>query len=143
MHKHKIGYTHKSTRSNNTYVDINKTDNDIFYRNILAINSYMQELALTNDPDIKDFIKWYRGTNKKYPYNKRLGRYNTPESMMAGLVNNVLYGNQRDLSLEQLPFYEEITNACAEVIEELKHAKKLDLQSDYEIIGIQFGLGIS
>jgi hypothetical protein len=60
--------------------------------------------------------------------------------MMAGLINNVLYGNQRDLSVEQLPFYEEITNICAEVIEELITVKKLDLQPDYDIIGVQFGL---
>lgn len=140
MNKLKIGYNHKTTRSNNTYIDIDKTDNDLFYKNVLAINAYMQELALSNDPDIKDFIKWWRGPDKKYPYNKRLGRHNTPETMMAGLINNVLYGNQRDLSVEQLPFYEEITNVCAEVIEELKLIKKIDLQPDYDIIGVQFGL---
>lgn len=140
MNKLKIGYSQKTTRSNNTYIDIDKVDNDLFYKNVIAINAYMQELALSNDPDIKDFIKWWRGSDKKYPYNKRLGKYNTPETMMAGLVNNVIYGNQRDLSVEQLPFYEEIVNVCAEVIEELKLVKKLDLQPDYDIIGVQFGL---
>ena len=140
MNKLKIGYNHKNTKSNNTYISINKQDNDTFYKNVLAINAYMQELALSNDPDIKAFIKWWRGSDKKYPYNKRLGKYNTPETMMAGLINNVLYGNQRDLSVEQLPFYEEITNICAEVIEELITVKKLDLQPDYDIIGVQFGL---
>ena len=140
MNKLKIGYNHKSTKSNNTYISINKQDNDTFYKNVQAINAYMQELALSTDPDIKEFIKWWRGSDKKYPYNKRLGKYNTPETMMAGLINNVLYGNQRDLSVEQLPFYEEITNICAEVIEELIMVKKLDLQPDYDIIGVQFGL---
>jgi len=142
MNKHKIGYTHKSTKSNNTYVNLGKQDQDIFMKNVQAINNYMQELSLTNDPDIKDFIKWWRGSDKKYPYNKRLGKYNTPESMMAGLINNMIYGNQRDLSLEQLPFYEEITNICAEVITELELVKKLDLQSDYDILGVQFGLNM-
>lgn len=140
MNKYKIGYRHKTTNSNNTYVNINKTDHDTFFKNVQAINAYMSELQLSTDPDIKEFNKWYRGSDKKYPYNKRLCKYNSPETMLSGLINNVLYGNQRDLSIEQLPFYEEITNLCAEVIEELILVKKLDLQPDYDIIGIQFGL---
>jgi len=140
MNKHKIGYTQKTTQSNNTYVSLNKQDQDIFIKNIQAINSYMQELSLLNDPDVKALIKWWRGSDKKYPYNKRLGKYNSPESMMAGLLNNMMFGNQRDLSTVQMPFYEEITNICAEVIAELELVKKLDLQSDYDILGVQFGI---
>jgi len=140
MNKHKIGYTQKTTQSNNTYVSLNKQDQDIFIKNIQAINSYMQELSLLNDPDVKAFIKWWCGSDKKYPYNKRLGKYNSPESMMAGLLNNMMFGNQRDLSTVQMPFYEEITNICAEVIAELELVKKLDLQSDYDILGVQFGI---
>lgn len=141
MNKYKITYNHKNTRSNNTYVNVNNHDHDVFMKNVLAINSYMQELSLTNDPDVQAFMKWWRGIDKKYPYSKKLGRHNSPESMMAGLVNNIMYGNQRDLSLEQLPFYEEITNIAVEVIEELNSVKKYDLQPNHKLTQIAFGLG--
>ena len=139
--KHKIGYNQKITKSNNTYVSINNHDQDVFMKNILAINSYMQELSLTNDPDVQKFMKWWVGIDKKYPYSKKLGRYNSPQSMMAGLVNNIMYGNQRDLSLEQLPFYEDIINIAVEVIEELENVKQYHLQPNHKLTQIQFGLG--
>lgn len=140
MNKQKIGYFEKQTNSRNTYIDISKRDEDMFYKNLLAINSYMSELALSKDEDVNIFIKWYRSPDKRYPYNTRLGRRNTPETMIAGLINNVFFGNQRDISTQQLPYLEEIVNTCAEVINELKIIKKLELQSNTEIHGIQFGL---
>ena len=140
MHKHKIGYNQKTTKSNNTYVTIDKHDHEVFIKNILAINSYMQELCLTNDPDVQALMKWWTGTDKKYPYSKKLKRYNSPQSMMAGLVNNIMFGNQRDLSIEQLPFYEDIINIIVEVIEELNSVKSYDLQPNHKLTQIQFGL---
>lgn len=140
MHKHKIGYNQKTTKSNNTYVTIDKHDHEVFIKNILAINSYMQELCLTNDPDVQALMIWWTGTDKKYPYSKKLKRYNSPQSMMAGLVNNIMFGNQRDLSIEQLPFYEDIINIIVEVIEELNSVKSYDLQPNHKLTQIQFGL---
>ena len=139
---HKISYDIKTTRSNNTYIQISQKDHDTFMINLLSINSYMQELCLSNDIDIKELGKWYRSPDKKYPYNKRLERRNTPETMLAGLINNMLFGNQKNLSLEQLPFYEDIINTCVEVIEELRTVKKIDLQSRPFMTKIVFGLDI-
>jgi len=142
MSIHKINYDVKSTRSNNTYIQISGTDHNLFMMNILSINSYMQELCLTNDPIIKPFINWWRSPDKKYPYNKRLGKRNTPETMIAGLINNILFGNQEDLSLEQLPFYEEIVNNCVEIIEEYSVTTGIKLQTKPLMTKIQFGIGM-
>lgn len=62
--------------------------------------------------------------------------------MLAGVINNMMFGKQDDLSLEQLPYYEEIINSCADVIEELRLVKKIDLQHDPAMTKIIFGLGI-
>ena len=139
---HKISYDVKTTRSNNTYIQISQKDHDIFMINLLSINSYMQELCLSTDPIIKPFTNWYRSADKRFPYNKRLGKRNTPETMIAGLINNILFGDQYDLSLEQLPFYEEIINKSVEIIEEYGISSGIKLQSKPLMTKIQFGVGI-
>jgi hypothetical protein len=142
MNKYKIEYQIKDTKSNNSYIEISVYDEAIFLKTLLSINSYMQELCLSNDPDICLARDYWRGCDKRFPYNKRLGKRNTPETMIAGLINNMLFGNQDNLSLEQTPFYEEIVNSCVTVIEELEIAKKLQLQTKPKMTGIVFGLGI-
>lgn len=138
---HKISYDVKTTRSNNTYIQISQKDHDTFMINLLSINSYMQELCLSTDPIIKPFTNWYRSADKRFPYNKRLGKRNTPETMIAGLINNILFGDQYDLSLEQLPFYEEIINKSVEIIEEYSISSGIKLQSKPLMTKIQFGVG--
>lgn len=129
MNKYKIEYQIKDTKSNNTYVEISKQDESILLKTILSINSYMQELCLSTDIDINLARDWWRSGDKRFPYNKRLGKRNTPETMIAGLLNNILFGNQDNLSLEQLPYYEEIINSAITVIEEIEYAKKIKLQA--------------
>ncbi|MGA1048361.1 MAG: hypothetical protein ACO3UU_10135, partial [Minisyncoccia bacterium] len=89
MATHKIKYIIKDTRSNNTYIQINTRDELIFYQTLVSINSYMQELCLGTDVDIINITDWFRSPDKRFPYNKRLSRRNTPESMIAGLMNNM------------------------------------------------------
>lgn len=142
MNKHKINYHIKNTKSNNTYIQMDRRDNDIFIQTILSLNSYMQELCISSDIDIQTLTKYWRSPDKRFPYNKRLGKRNTPETMIAGLINNMVFGKQDNLSLEQLPFYEEIVNKCVEIIEEIELAKKIKLQVAPAMTGIVFGLGI-
>lgn len=116
-------------------------DESIFLQTVLSVNSYMQELCLSTDIDIKLVCNWWRGTDKRFPYNKYLSKRNTPETMIAGLINNMIFGKQDNLSLEQLPFYEEIINKSVEIIEEIESSKKIKLQVSPAMTGIVFGLG--
>lgn len=141
MNKHKINYHIKNTKSNNTYINMDRRDYNIFIQTVLSMNSYLQELCLTTDPDLKQINSWWRSPDKRFPYNKRLNRRNTPESMIAGLINNMIFGKQDDLSLEQLPYYEEIINTGIEIIEQVRMAKKIELQQAPAMTGIIFGLG--
>lgn len=142
MNKHKINYYIKHTKSNNTYIQMDRRDENIFIQTIMSINSYMQELCLSTDIDLKQVNNYWRSSDKRFPYNKRLGKRNTPETMIAGLINNMVFGKQDNLSLEQLPYYEEIVNTCVELIETIEVAKQLRLQQAPHMTGIIFGLGI-
>lgn len=141
MNMYKINYSIKNTKSNNTYIQMDQKDHDVFIRSILSINSFMQELCLSTDIDIKHINNWWRSPDKRFPYNKRLGKRNTPETMIAGLINNMVFGKQENLSLEQLPYYEEIVNTCVEIIETVEMAKQIKLQTMPLHTGIVFGLG--
>lgn len=141
MNMYKINYSIKNTNSNNTYIQMDQKDHDVFIRSILSINSFMQELCLSTDIDIKQINNWWRSPDKRFPYNKRLGKRNTPETMIAGLINNMVFGKQENLSLEQLPYYEEIVNTCVEIIETVEMAKQIKLQTMPLHTGIVFGLG--
>lgn len=140
MQLYKIGYLVKSTRSNNTYVEITKDDENLFLQSILSITHYIGELSLSQDEDVKQFVKWYRTTDKRFPYSKKLDKRNTPETMLCGIINNMLFGNQKNLSLEQLPYYEEIINNCVIVIKEIQKDKKIDLQVNPCLNMIKFGI---
>lgn len=141
MNKYKINYSHKVTKSNNTYIEMDRRDYNIFLQTIMSLNSYMQELCLSNDIHLKEVARWWRTPDKRFPYNKRMERKNSPETMIAGLINNMVFGKQDNLSLEQLPYYEEIVNTAVEIIEELRISRKIDLQVAPAMTGIVFGLG--
>lgn len=140
MQVHKIGYNVKQTKSNNTYINITKNDENMFLQTILSVTNYIHELSISQDKDIQQFIKWYRTSDKRFPYNKRLEHRNTPETMLAGLLNNMLFGNQVNLSLEQLPYYEEIINNCVMLIKEIETEKKIVLQTNSQFSMIKFGI---
>lgn len=142
MNNYKINYTVKDTKSNNTYISINQKDKNTFILCVLSIMGYMQELSVSDDKDITDIIKWYRKSDKRYPYNKRLQKRNSPESMLAGVINNMMFGQQDDLSLEQLPHYEHIINLCVQLIYEVIRIKKITLQNDHALTKIVFGIEI-
>lgn len=142
MQTYKINYTIKNTKSNNTYVELNRRDHDIFIQTIMSLNSYLQELCLSSDMDIRQIASWYRSTDKKYPYNKRLQKRNSPESMLSGLINNMIFGTQINLSLDQLPYYEEIINTGIDLIQSIETVKNIQLQTSPAMTKIVFGLGI-
>lgn len=142
MQTYKINYTIKNTKSNNTYIELNRRDHDIFIQTIMSLNSYLQELCLSSDMDIRQIASWYRSTDKKYPYNKRLEKRNSPESMLSGLINNMIFGKQVNLSLDQLKYYEEIINTGIDLIQSIEKVKNIQLQTCPAMTKIVFGLGI-
>lgn len=142
MHPYKIEYTIKNTKSKNTYIQLNQRDENILLQTILSLNSYMQELCLSNDIDIVTVSDWWRKPNKKYPYNKRLNLRNTPETMIAGLINNMVFGKQENISLEQIQYLEEIINKSVSVIKQMEVCKNIQLQTNPAMTTLVFGLGI-
>lgn len=125
---HKINYNIKHTTANTDYLSLDKNDMDIIQVSILGLLTYMTELSISKDREIRDFIKWFITPDRRYLYNKKLSRNNSPQSFLAGTLNNLQFGNQKDFSLIQLQTIQNIVNTCVDIIDALHETKGVELQ---------------
>ena len=106
-----IHYTTKATLSNNTYYKISKEDELWMITKLVKIQSYMSELQLTSDKDIKEVIKWYISPLKELPISTTFKKHNSPQSFVAGVLNNMLFGKTGNITDTQAKYLEYIINA--------------------------------
>lgn len=124
----KIFYNTKNTKATTTYIELTEQDKTTIFNSLLSINAWMQELSVSKDKDIKDFTKWFSKSDKKFLYNNKLKAYNSPQSVFSGLLNNLMFGSQRDLSLTQLDLLQDLNNTLIDVIEVIIEEKNIQLQ---------------
>ena len=125
-----IQYETKVTNSSNTYYQIEKQDTDWLISKLIQVQSYMNELSITKDSDLKDFVKWYTSPNKKLPISTVFKRHNSPNSFVAGTINNMLYGNQNNITDTQSEHLQFIINTFTDLASEagIKLQKNCDEQ---------------
>jgi hypothetical protein len=126
----KIVYNVKSTSANTTYLALPLEDKEILVTSIIGVMCYMQELALSKNQDIKDFANWFSKPHKRFLYNTKLGRNNSPQSYLAGTMNNLQFGTQQDFSLVQLEIIQDILNTSIDIIDAINEEHNLHLQSN-------------
>jgi hypothetical protein len=124
-----INYDTKLTNANTTYVTLVDNDQQTLFESIMSLNNFIQEVTISGDKDIKSFIKWYVSSSKKYPYNSKLSKYNSPQTIIAGTLNNLMWGTQRDFSLLQLELIQDINNILVDIVEVIIDEKRITLQS--------------
>jgi hypothetical protein len=126
----KIVYNVKNTSANTTYLALPLEDKEILVTSIIGVMCYMQELALSKNQDIKDFANWFSKPHKRFLYNTKLGRNNSPQSYLAGTMNNLQFGTQQDFSLVQLEIIQDILNTSIDIIDAINEEHNLHLQSN-------------
>jgi hypothetical protein len=124
-----IFYQSKNTAANTEYVSISDEDKNLLIQSLMSLNFWLQEVSITGDKEIKDFTSWYGKSSKKYPYNSKIKKHNSPQSVVAGLINNLVFGTQRDFSLLQLELAQDLNNVLIDIVEVIKEEKNIDLQS--------------
>jgi hypothetical protein len=124
-----INYDTKLTNANTTYITLVDNDQQTLFESIMSLNNFIQEVTISGDKDIKSFIKWYVSSSKKYPYNSKLSKYNSPQTIIAGTLNNLMWGTQRDFSLLQLELIQDINNILVDIVEVIIDEKRITLQS--------------
>lgn len=127
---YKINYNIKSTSANTDYLSLESDDMATVQITVLGLLTYMTELSISKDKDIRDFTKWFTSPEKRYHYNSKLKRYNSPQSYLAGTINNIQFGNQKDFSLMQLQTIQDIVNTSVDIIEAIDEEKGINLQEN-------------
>ena len=114
---HKINYNIKHTTANTDYLSLDADDMATVQITVLSILTYMTELSIAKDKRIRDFTTvWFTQPDKRYHYNNKLKKHNSPQSYLAGTLNNIQFGNQKDFSLVQLQTIQDIINSSVDVI---------------------------
>lgn len=127
---YKINYSIKSTSANTDYLSVDQNDMEMIQVTVLGLLTYMTELSIAKDKDIRDFTKWFTSPDKRYHFNSKLKRHNSPQSFLAGTINNLQFGNQKDFSLLQMQTIQDIVNTCVDIIDAIEDAKDFTLQKN-------------
>ena len=118
-------------------MQISKEDMNLVLNQVIAIQSLMGEISLCTDKDVKDLIKYYTKPSKSLPYHNKWKRYNSPQTFIAGTLNNIMMGNQQDLSETQAQHLQNIISNFSGFHDALKEMR-LDLQKNNIIEPIMF-----
>jgi hypothetical protein len=141
----KILYNVKKTRVNTDYLEIEQEDMAVLQFNILGILMYMNELSISKNKDVRDFHKWFNTTNKKYHYNNKLKRHNSPQSLLSGCMNNIQFGYQYNFTLLQLEVLQDVINTSIDILLAIEEVLEVKLQERkmFEKIFVQENLWIT
>ena len=108
-----IYYTTKATVSNNTYYTISKEDELWMITKLIQIQSFMGEITLTKNHNVKEVINWYQQPLKELPVSTTFKKHNSPQSFVAGTLNNMLFNKQGNITDTQAKHLQYIINAFA------------------------------
>lgn len=113
-----IPYFPKQTAAKTEYREIHDDDMNWLKSELIRYLSIMAERDLRSDSDNKWILNqfWHARTDKlhKGKYAEKF-RQNTPCSLVGGLVNNLIFGSQRDLTDKQMEDIEYISMALATI----------------------------
>ena len=124
-----IYYDVKNTSATTNYMLLQKEDMNYLINTVISIQSYMSELSLCTDKDVRDLLKWYKTPSKTLPYHNKWKKYNSPQTFVSGTLNNIMFGTQEDLSEIQGEHLQNIINNFVGIVEALKDMK-IDLQKN-------------
>jgi hypothetical protein len=126
-----ITYDPKITNAKTQYNAISQKDMTFVQTELIRYMALMDELVNVRDkPEVKYAVEGYwRKKSKTLPKGK-YGQ-NSPQTFTAGLLNNLMFGNQVDLSDIQMDAIRDIS-ACMHVI--YGFVKTLDIQANTKSI---------
>lgn len=106
-----VHYMPKITAARTEYREINTDDHDWLISQMLEWTVKMASLSNTTNPDLKSVRNDYWRKRRASLPRGREGQ-NSPESMVAGILENMLYdaNPQRDFTQRQCDAIEDISN---------------------------------
>lgn len=111
-----IGYIPKLTSARTEYREVHEDDMAWLQKEFIRYLSQMAERDLNPSEDNQWILDkfWHKRTDKLH--KGKIGdkfRQNTPCSVIGGLVNNLVFGTQRDLTAKQMEDIEFVSMALS------------------------------
>ena len=114
--KRVIKYVPKVTSARTEYREISQEDMDFIQSECIRWLALMSELDMARDEDsrwVRD--SWWHKRTDSLPKGKE--GQNTPASFVGGMINNIVFGNQRDLSDKQMDAIQNISHILGQCVE--------------------------
>ena len=101
MKKRNIKFVPKNTSANTNYREVNVEDMAFVQEQLIRWLAIMGELGTSRNEDDKWVCsQWWHKRTETLPKGKQ--GQNTPCSFVAGMISNLMFGNQRDLTEKQM-----------------------------------------
>lgn len=134
----KIHYDIKVTASNTQYVLMNIQDQNWITMKLIEMQSYMNELSISSNKDAKEITKFWYTPTRTLPFNTYLKKHNSYASFCAGLLNNQLFGNQRDFTVIQIEHLGNCINYFTQLRLLIEQDLKIQLQKNPDTNTVAF-----
>lgn len=123
-----IRYIPKITTAKTHYREIGVEDMTWLQSQLILWLAQCSELQQRRDSDSEEFVRhWWCKRNTTMPRGQH--GPNSPQSFVGGMVNNLVYGTQRDLSDRQM----DAVQHCAAVISQwFPHCEHIRFQLGFE-----------
>lgn len=128
-----IEYTRKDTQAATDYCTLRSTDREWILQQLERMQCYMGELALIKHDGAQECSKWWTKHSKEYLYSTRMRKHNSPQSLVAGMLNNLRWGTQHDFSHAQLLQVEHILNMFSGIVPFVEQATGHYLQKNINV----------
>lgn len=109
-----IKYFPKNTSARTTYLELQEEDLDWLKSELIRWLSIMTESATAHDDMWKEVLALY-WNKKTQSLPKSKEGPNSPATFIAGLINNLVFGSQRDLSDRQMEGIRDISNNLSKI----------------------------
>lgn len=113
-----IKYTPKFTNAKTTYLDIDPSELQFLHMQLIQYLSRIGEMDNTTNEDFRAFNTQYLHRRRK-ELPKGENGLNTPVSFISGIINNMMFGKQRDLTDRQIEGIESVSAILNQVWEDL------------------------
>ncbi len=117
MKTRKIMYVPKQTGANTNYRELSEEDMAWLQSELIRWMSEVSETAMKRDDDSKYLVNhWWMKRHSMLPRGK--AGQNSPFTFIGGMVKNLVFGTQRDLTDKQMEAIEYLSKAMAAVYED-------------------------
>lgn len=109
-----IKYIPKVTSAKTEYRELDSADMAQIQEQLIRWLAVMSEMDMTHDEDLRAVREqWWHRRTRSLPMGRE--GQNTPSSFVGGLLNNLMFGQQRDLTDRQMEGIEYVSKWMAEI----------------------------